>query len=150
MSEDTRTRVRVSTRNFTINDHLHSLHLLACDHWCTHTDGRGGSSLFVGRNVVWCDQQEVLPITQHGKNVPPPKSPYAIAFVLGAINEAQPSYKGFVYSTLVSARILRRLGSTSDFHVFARLSPESNLTALPEEDQRVFAGYNISVTLLQP
>ena len=94
------------------------------------------------------DQQEVLPITQHGKNVPPPKSPYAIAFVLGAINEAQPSYKGFVYSTLVSARILRRLGSTSDFHVFARLSPESNLTALPEEDQRVFAGYNISVTLL--
>lgn len=90
----------------------------------------------------------MLPITQHGKNVPPPKSPYAIAFVLGAINEAQPSYKGFVYSTLVSARILRRLGSTSDFHVFARLSPESNLTALPEADLRVFAGYNISVTLL--
>ena len=94
------------------------------------------------------DENQVQPTTKHGVDATPTNSPYAYAFVLGAINEAKPSYRGFIYSTLVSVRILRRLGSTADCHVFARLSPESNRTTLPEEDMRMFAGYNISVTLL--
>ena len=94
------------------------------------------------------NENQVQPTTKLGADATPTNSPYAYAFVLGAINEAKPSYKGFIYSTLVSVRILRRLGSTADCHVFARLSPESNRTTLPEEDMRMFAGYNISVTLL--
>jgi len=108
----------------------------------TVVDGALFSSADAGGN------NPVQPTTKHGSAAPPPSSPYAYAFVLGAINEAKPSYKGFIYSTLVSVRILRRLGSTADCHVFARLSPESNRTALPEEDMRMFAGYNIRVTLL--
>jgi len=105
-------------------------------------------ALFSSAATAPGDDEHVMQITKHGMNAPKPSSPYALAFVLGAINEAKPSYRGFIYSTLVSVRILRRLGSTADCHVFARLSPESNLTALPEEDMRMFAGYNISVTLL--
>ena len=64
-----------------------------------------------------------------------PSSKYAYAWIIGAISEKDLSYKGFLWDILISAHILRKHGSTADFWVYTRLSPDSNLTDLPEEDK---------------
>lgn len=66
----------------------------------------------------------------------PPTSPYAYFFLVGGVDEYKPSYKGFLYSVLVSVHILRRLGSLADFVLRVQISPNSTLTALPEADSR--------------
>eukprot|EP00563_Minutocellus_polymorphus_P019799 CAMPEP_0197726470 /NCGR_PEP_ID=MMETSP1434-20131217/16063_1 /TAXON_ID=265543 /ORGANISM="Minutocellus polymorphus, Strain CCMP3303" /LENGTH=421 /DNA_ID=CAMNT_0043312415 /DNA_START=121 /DNA_END=1386 /DNA_ORIENTATION=+ len=76
----------------------------------------------------------------------PPR--YAYAWVLGGIHEDKPSYKGFVWTILISADILRREGSEADFWVFARMSPNSTLYDLPKEDRRLFRALDINVVLL--
>ena len=75
-------------------------------------------------------------------------SDYAYAWVLGGIHEDKPSYKGFVWTILISANILRREGSEADLWVYARLSPNSTLEELPDDDKRMFRALDINVILL--
>ena len=78
-----------------------------------------------------------------------PSSPYAYTFVIGGIHENRPAYKGFVYDILVSANLLRKLGSTCDIWVWAQLSANSTLQDLLAEDKRMFQALNIHVELLE-
>ena len=82
------------------------------------------------------------------KGINRPLSKYAYAWVLGGIHEDKPSYKGFVWTILISANILQREGSDADFCLFARLSPNSNLSDFPVEDKRLFRALDINVVLL--
>jgi len=88
----------------------------------------------------------VLPATASAKL--PRRSQYAYAWVLGGIHEDKPSYKGFVWTILISANILRREGSEADFWVYARLSPNSTLYDLPDEDTRLFRALDVNVVPL--
>ena len=67
-----------------------------------------------------------------------PDSKYAYAWIIGSISDKDISYKGFLWDVLISAYVLRKHGSTADFWVYTRLSPDSNLTDLPAEDKRLF------------
>lgn len=82
------------------------------------------------------------------KGINRPLSKYAYAWVLGGIHEDKPSYKGFVWTILISANILQREGSDADFCLFARLSPNSTLSDFPVEDRRLFRALDINVVLL--
>jgi hypothetical protein len=86
--------------------------------------------------------------TRH-RPVKTPSSPYAYAFIIGGIHQDRPAYKGFVYDILVSANLLRKLGSTCDIWVWAQLSANSTLQDLPAEDKRMFQALNIHVELLE-
>jgi len=77
-----------------------------------------------------------------------PSSPYAYLWIIGAINEEMPSYKGFLWDVLISARILRRLGSTADFWLYVRLSPDSKMTTLSDEDLRLIQAVGIKLKQL--
>lgn len=76
-------------------------------------------------------------------------SPYAYAFVMGAIHEDRAAYKGFLYDVLVSASVLKKYGSTADVWLWTQLSPDSELDELPEEDMRLLRALNIHVKQLQ-
>ena len=73
------------------------------------------------------------------------KMPYAIMWIIGGIHEDRPSYKGFLYDVLVSARILDRQGSRADRILWVQLSPDSNQTALAEEDLRPLGACRVQV-----
>ncbi|EEC44602.1 predicted protein [Phaeodactylum tricornutum CCAP 1055/1] len=77
-----------------------------------------------------------------------PSSPYAYTFVIGAIHEDRPAYKGFIYDILVSFHSLQKLGSQADFWVLAQLAPDSNLTELPAEDMRALHTLGVRVKML--
>ena len=64
-------------------------------------------------------------------------SPYAYVWIIGAIREDRPSYKGFLWDVLISASLLRKAGSTADFWLYLRFSPNSTLTEMPAEDTRL-------------
>eukprot|EP00978_Attheya_sp_CCMP212_P013578 scaffold34093_cov59-Attheya_sp.AAC.4 len=70
---------------------------------------------------------------------------YAYVWIIGAIHEDKPSYKGFVWDVLISASLLRKTGSTADFWVYVRLSPESKLDTMPDEDLRLFHALGVKV-----
>jgi hypothetical protein len=72
-------------------------------------------------------------------------SPYAYVWIIGAIHEDKPSYKGFVWDVLVSASLLRKTGSTADFWLYVRLSPESKLDTMPDEDLRLLDALGVKV-----
>jgi len=72
-------------------------------------------------------------------------SPYAYVWIIGGIHEEKPSYKGFLYDVLVSAQILRKSGSTADFWLQIRLSPDSKLDALPTEDLRLLGALGFQI-----
>ena len=72
-------------------------------------------------------------------------SPYAYVWIIGAIHEDKPSYKGFVWDVLISASLLRKTGSTADFWVYVRLSPESKLDKMPDEDLRLLDALGVKV-----
>lgn len=76
-------------------------------------------------------------------------SPYAYAWVLGGVQEDRMAYKGFLWTILISANLLRNLGSTADFWVHVRLSSQSNLTDLPSEDRRVLEALGVHIVLLE-
>mmetsp|Transcript_5733 Transcript_5733/g.10868 ORF Transcript_5733/g.10868 Transcript_5733/m.10868 type:complete len:491 (-) Transcript_5733:61-1533(-) len=74
--------------------------------------------------------------------------PYAYAWIIGGVHEDRFAYKGFLWTILISANLLRKLGSTADFWVYVRLSPKSKLSDLPHEDRRVLELLGIRVVLL--
>ena len=77
-------------------------------------------------------------------------SPYAYVWIIGAVHEEKPSYKGFIWDVLVSASTLRKTGSKqADFWLYVRLSPESKLDAMPEEDMRLLDALGVRVKHLE-
>jgi len=66
----------------------------------------------------------------------PPSSPYAYSFVLGGIHEDRFAYKGFLYNILIAVQILRAQGSTADFVIWMRLSPDSKLAGANHKDEQ--------------
>jgi len=56
-------------------------------------------------------------------NVEEGHSPYAYLWIIGAIHEDKPLYKGFLWDVLISANLLRKLGSKADFWLYVRLTP---------------------------
>ena len=82
--------------------------------------------------------------TQHTINTSA-SSPYAYVWIIGAIHEDKPSYKGFVWDVLISASLLRKTGSTADFWLYVRLSPESKLDKMPDEDLRLLNALGVKV-----
>ena len=76
------------------------------------------------------------------------QSPYSYAWILGAIHEDKWAYKGFLWDVIISANLLRKQGSTADFWVFVRLSPESKLDDLPPEDRRLLETVGIKIRVL--
>jgi lipopolysaccharide biosynthesis glycosyltransferase len=77
-----------------------------------------------------------------------PFSPYAYAWIMGGVHEDRFAYKGFLWTILISANLLRRLGSTADFWVYVRLSSQSKLSDLPSEDRRLLELLGVHVILL--
>jgi lipopolysaccharide biosynthesis glycosyltransferase len=75
-------------------------------------------------------------------------SPYAYTWVIGGVHEENVAYKGFLWTILISANLLRKLGSTADFWVYVRLSPLSKLSDLPPEDRRVLELLGVNIVLL--
>lgn len=77
-------------------------------------------------------------------------SPYAYAFVIGGVNPSRPGYKGFLYNILVSARILRQLGSTADVVAFFQMSHAyRRRDTLPAEDLRAIRGMGIKLYYIE-
>ena len=74
-----------------------------------------------------------------------PSSPYAYFWIIGAIHEDRPSYKGFIWDVLISASLLRKTGSTADFWLYVRLSPDSKLDTMPTEDLRLLDALGVKV-----
>ena len=72
-------------------------------------------------------------------------SPYAYLWIIGGVNEDNFYYKGFVWDVLVSASMLRKLGSTADFWLYIRMSPDSKLDKLPAEDLRLLDALGVNV-----
>lgn len=104
----------------------------------------------IQNNPLFLLEVEEHRIPHTSNDTPSPCSPYAYAFVLGGIHEDRPAYKGFLYDILISASLLRKLGSTADVWVWAQLSANSTLsTVLPKEDKRLFQALNIHVELLE-
>ena len=78
-----------------------------------------------------------------------PGSPYAYLWIIGAIHEDRPSYKGFLWDVLISASLLRKAGSTADFWLYLWFSPNSTLTEMPEEDTRLLKELGIQTKYLE-
>jgi len=76
-------------------------------------------------------------------------SPYAYVWVVGGIHEDRPSYKGFLWTILISAKLLRQTGSTADFWAYFRLSPESKMKHLESTDIRVLEALGVKIVLLE-
>jgi lipopolysaccharide biosynthesis glycosyltransferase len=110
------------------------------------------------------DMEMVEPVRPNSANAQPVTGtttttqatrPYAYVWVLGAITEDNPAYKGFLYDILISVRLLRdTLGSTdADFCIMAQLSPESTLNhrttkTLPPEDMRLLDQLGIQLEMI--
>jgi len=92
------------------------------------------------------NEKEHVPVPAHAPS--PSSSPYAYLWIIGAIHEDKPSYKGFLWDVLISANILRKLGSKADFWLYARLSPDSKLDSFPTEDLRVLSALGVRVKQL--
>jgi len=86
---------------------------------------------------------------QNEESVSSSSSPYAYAWVLGGVNEFNSAYKGFISDILISARLLQKAGSIADFWLYVRLSPNSKLETMPEEDLRLLDALGIKVKHLQ-
>ena len=78
-------------------------------------------------------------------------SQYAYAFVIGGVNPIRPAYKGFLYNILVSARILRQLGSNADVVAFFQLSIDyKGSDTLPDEDLSALHKMGIIIYYIEP
>lgn len=75
-------------------------------------------------------------------------SEFAYAYIIGGCNPDDGSYKGFLYSILVSRRILMESGSTSDAIVFVQMSPTTNATTLPPEETRALMYLEMQIQYL--
>ena len=61
-------------------------------------------------------------------------SPYLYVWIIGGIHEDRPAYKGFLWTILIPANVLRKVGSMEDLWIYIRLSPDSKLDDPPSED----------------
>jgi hypothetical protein len=73
------------------------------------------------------------------------KSPFAYAFVIGGCNPEKPSYKGYIYDIIVSARILHEEGSKADTVAFFQIDYSYPLEERPEEDLRLLNALDVNV-----
>lgn len=81
------------------------------------------------------------------------RSKFAYTFVIGGCNPDQPSrYRGYVYNILVSARMLRNLGSKADVVAFFQLSSKAAnaTTTLPEDDVRPLEALGVRIRYIPP
>ena len=93
-------------------------------------------------------EENAVDISGHS-NVPnTTSSPYAYVWIIGAINEDKPSYRGFIWDVLISASLLRRQGSTADFWLYARLSPDSKRETMLDEDVRLLSAMGVRIKYL--
>ena len=76
------------------------------------------------------------------------RSPYAYAFIVGSVHENQTAYKGFLYNVLISVQLLRRFGSRAEYVIYLQLSPNSQLSELPEDDIRHLEAMGIHIVTL--
>ena len=102
----------------------------------------------IPKNVHDNEQKAEVNISGHS-NVPnTSSSPYAYVWIIGAINEDKPSYRGFIWDVLISASLLRRQGSTADFWLYARLSPDSKRETMLDEDVRLLSAMGVRIKYL--
>jgi hypothetical protein len=85
-----------------------------------------------------------LNISEYPVQVYVPRAPgtppqYAYSFLLGAIHEDRPAYKGFLYNIAISVSLLKQFGSTADFWLWYSLASDSALESLPEDDMRLLS-----------
>jgi alpha-N-acetylglucosamine transferase len=102
--------------------------------------------------------QQVTPMEQPAIDPPqaavvPGEAPiqvpkYAYAWVIGGIDHSNPSYKGFLYTILISVHLLQRYGSQADFLVLAQLSHEATGNELPTEDVKLLEALNVKIKFL--
>ena len=78
-----------------------------------------------------------------------PSSPYAYVWIIGGIHEDQMSFKGFLWDVLISVSLLRNQGSTADFWLYARLSPDSKRETMLAEDERLLHAMGIHIKYLE-
>ena len=93
--------------------------------------------------------KQVMPITERSLAAANKKPVYAIMWILGGVHEDRPSYKGFLYNVLVSARMLDRQGSTADRILWVQLSPDSQKNALNAEELRWLNARHVQVRYLE-
>lgn len=112
------------------------------------------------------DTERPVPATSNEKPQPPhpkepnkqghsypydiaPSSPYAYSFVVGSIHEDRHAYKGFLYNVFNTVHLLKKLGSTADFVLWAQLAPDSNNTHLPAADAQALSKLGVHVILME-
>ena len=79
------------------------------------------------------------------------KSKYAYVFLLAGCDLEHPSYRGFLYNILISVRILRNAGSTSDVVVFIRMiSGTAENQLLPKQEEEWLHKMQCRVIYLNP
>lgn len=78
----------------------------------------------------------------------PASSPYAYTWIIGSVHEERLGYKGFFWSILVSANILREAGSTADFWLYVRMAPDANIDTIPDEGTRILNALGFHVKYL--
>jgi hypothetical protein len=78
-------------------------------------------------------------------------SDYAYAYVIGGCDPDNPSYRGYLYNILASARLLRDQGSVNDVVALFQLSYTYNgRTTLPDADVKSLKGLNIQIYYIPP
>lgn len=93
------------------------------------------------------DDAQVAPVVpQHPNDSVLPK--YAYAWVIGGIDHNNPSYKGFLYTILISVHLLKRYGSKADFLVLAQLSHEAQGNKMPTADVKLLQALGVRIKLL--
>ncbi len=76
-------------------------------------------------------------------------NPYAYVWVMTDVHENNQSYKGVLWSVLISAKILRKSGSTADFWLHVRLSSDSNLDAIQQEESKLLHDLGIKIRYME-
>ena len=77
-----------------------------------------------------------------------PKSKFAYASLIGGVDFSKPSYRGFLYNILVSAKILKKSGSTADMVVFFQLSCTTTMEELPPNDVRLLEALGVTIVYI--
>ena len=86
-------------------------------------------------------QKDVLP----SKAIVTPESKFAYASLIGGVDPSKPSYKGFLYNILISAKILKAAGSTADMVVFFQLSHTTSMEELPPKVVRLLEALGVTI-----
>jgi lipopolysaccharide biosynthesis glycosyltransferase len=110
------------------------------------TDRERNALNFQVTGVVASTHKDTGNMTASSSTLHTEKSPYAYAFLIGGVHEDRPAYRGFLYSVVIAAHLLKQTGSTMDVWLYVQLSPDSQLVnTLPDEDLRLLKAMNIQV-----